>query len=281
MAGSLAPDLDYAPYDPDEGDQPESTVPVRALWQTWFDELADAGRAVEVRVGEVGFGEVGVGEGTALWVAIERLADLRAAHESADLAVDACIPSRFDTTPEPDAAAVELVRGRPEIAGPIGVPRLASVLGLSPTTVTTALVALEVEGFAMRGRYSADAVGRGLGEEWCERRLLARIHRLTLDTLRARVRAVSPSAFVRFLGDLHRVTGPDRAEGIEGLARVIEQLQGCSAPIAAWEAHILPARVKDYEPEMLDMLCLSGRVVWMRANRRASISRRAASPRRR
>jgi ATP-dependent helicase Lhr and Lhr-like helicase len=102
-------------------------------------------------------------------------------------------------------------------------------------------------------------------EEWCERRLLARIHRVTLDRLRAEIQPVGRADFARFLLAWQQVDPEERGEGPEALAAVLAQLAGFAAPAAAWEGEILPARVGDYDPAWLDALCLSGRFVWCRA----------------
>src|SRR5690606_23593198 len=120
-----------------------------------------------------------------------------------------------------------------------------------------------------RGRYRPGAV-----EELCERRLLARIHRLTLGRLRREIEPVSESVFMRFLFQLHGVTRGHRREGVEGLAAVVAQLSGFEAAASAWEDDLLPLRVTRYEPGWLDTLCLSGRVAWTRRSARASGGRR-------
>jgi ATP-dependent Lhr-like helicase len=126
-----------------------------------------------------------------------------------------------------------------------------------------ALAALEGEGFAMRGRFTSPQGDPKTAEiEWCERRLLARIHRLTLDRLRKEIEPVAPADFLRFLFAWQRVAEP--GEGPESTAAVLAQLEGFEAAAAAWEGEILPARVAKYEPAWLDGLCLAGRYVWGR-----------------
>lgn len=268
VTGVLSPDLDAVPLDPEAGDGSESSADgaddasrlldgLRGPYGEWFDALVAAGRAVE-------FGHAGA----ARWVAVERLHEVRTALGGPSIAEHVVLPERFVRQASKDRAAVELVRGRLEASGPIGAEAIATLTGLERSAVDHALLALEGEGFVMRGAWERAPDGSaGNREQWCERRLLARIHRSSLDRLRARVRAVPPSAYVRFALGLQRVTAESRVEGIDGLMGVIEQLQGVSAPAAAWEAHILPARVSDYDPSMLDMLCLSGRVAWARARR--------------
>jgi ATP-dependent Lhr-like helicase len=144
-------------------------------------------------------------------------------------------------------------------AGPTTVAALAAALALPSDRVDIALARLEAEGRVLQGRFSGGKV-----LEWCERGLLQRIHRRTIGTLRERIKPVAPSEFVRFLLRWQHVMPGTRLHGIEGVARVIEQLEGLELPAAAWEREILPARVHDYTPAMLDELCLSGEVAWAR-----------------
>ncbi len=137
------------------------------------------------------------------------------------------------------------------------------------------LLALEAEGFILRGKFrcSGASVKRpgedestvdAAEQEWCDRRLLARIHRLTIDRLRAEIQPVTPQDFYRFLFAWQRVDASHRVEGPEGLQSVLEQLDGCELSLAAWESAVLNVRTTDYNPEWLDQLCLSGRVGWGR-----------------
>ena len=130
-----------------------------------------------------------------------------------------------------------------------------------PTSqVDAALTDLEREGFAFRGYFSPAAPE----EEWCERRLLARIHRYTLSALRRDIEPVAASDFMQFLFQWQHVGEGHKLEGQEAVARVLEQLEGVEAPATAWEGDILPGRIKDYDYAWLDTLCLSGRVLWGR-----------------
>jgi len=112
----------------------------------------------------------------------------------------------------------------------------------------------------LRGKFRPHATE----QEWCDRRLLARIHRLTIDRLRAEIQPVSQQDFYRFLFAWQRADQKHGVEGLEGLQSVLEQLDGCELPLAAWESAVLAARVADYDPEWLDRLCFSGRIGWAR-----------------
>jgi ATP-dependent Lhr-like helicase len=166
-----------------------------------------------------------------------------------------------------EEALVELVRGRLQGLGPVTIGAAAVQLGLPPAAIEAAMVSLETEGFVLRGRYTAAAVASpadAMTLEWCERRLLARIHRYTIKTLRAEIEPVTTADYMRFLLEWQGVTSDPRPEGVESLAAVIAQLEGYEVPAAAWEADVLAARLNDYDPHWLDSLCLSGRALWAR-----------------
>ena len=112
----------------------------------------------------------------------------------------------------------------------------------------------------MRGRFTPEANA----EEWCERRLLSRIHHYTLKRLRAEIEPVAARDFLRFLFDWQHVSADARMAGPKALDRVVAQLEGFEAPAAAWESEILPARLVGYEPDWLDERCLAGQIAWMR-----------------
>ena len=153
-----------------------------------------------------------------------------------------------------DDDPVEILASRLEILGPI----TAHKLGIPEAEI--GLLALEGQGRILRGRFTPGATE----VEWCDRRLLARIHRYTLNRLRAEIEPVSAADFMRFLLHWQHVAGEDQVKSAEGLAAVIEQLEGFELAAAAWEHDVLPARVADYGAEQLDRLCLSGRVAWGR-----------------
>jgi ATP-dependent Lhr-like helicase len=176
-----------------------------------------------------------------------------------------------------DEALVEILRGRLEGLGPVAPDALSASLGLESPEIGAALVALESEGFALRGRFTAAAAV----EEWCERRLLARIHRYTIKRLRAEIEPVAARDFVRFLFAWQRVEADARMEGPDAVETIVAQLEGFEAPAGAWESEILPARLVEYEPAWLDDQCLAGRIAWARLrprSERANGSERAATP---
>jgi ATP-dependent Lhr-like helicase len=161
-----------------------------------------------------------------------------------------------------EEAIVELLRGRLSIVGPTTAAQLAASLCIADDEADAALLALESEGAVLRGHFSPSAGRRDL--EWCDRRLLARIHRYTLNRLRAEIAPVSPADFMRFLLVWQHVAPESRLLGLDGLREAIAQLDGVEAPARAWERDVLASRVERYEPAMLDMLCLTGAVAWAR-----------------
>jgi len=234
-----------------------------AEWQGWFDELARAGRATTLL------------REPRLWIAAERLPMLEAVFPGAK-----CEPAL--TVPERDRAKAwtredavrELVRGRLEAVGPTTAADVAGSLGVAVADVDFALGALEHEGFVLRGRFTP-----GVAElQWCERRLLARIHRYTLDRLRQEIEPVTAADFMRFLLRWQRVAPDARAEGPEGLGAVLELLDGYEVPAGAWEADVLPARLGEYDPLWLDGLCLSGEIAWGRLSPAASSNGHKSGP---
>jgi len=197
--------------------------------------------------------------GETLWVAAERLSWFRQVWP--DLATGPSIePIPDPAVTEADAALREIVRGRLEVLGPVTAGALGATLGLSARNLEAPLAALQTEGFAMQGRYT-----RGTATEWCERGLLARIHRYTLKRLRAEIEPVTPAAYYRFLLRWQHIAG-DEIEGLEALAAVLEQLEGYPAAASSWESSLLPLRITRYDANLLDRLCNAGRFVWTRLN---------------
>ncbi len=209
------------------------------------------------------------------YVPAERLPMLGPIYPSAVCEPELVLPDSVLSKSWERADAIrELVRGRMEVCGPITVSELADTLALQQSEIDAALLALEAEGFVLRGKFHPDAAE----QEWCDRRLLARIHRRTIDRLRAEIQPVSIHDFYRFLFAWQRVNLERRTEGLEGLQSILEQLDGCELPLAAWESAVLPARVADYDPEWLDRLCFSGRVGWGRLSTPQNSNTRASAP---
>jgi len=178
---------------------------------------------------------------------------------------------------EPEEALRDLVRSRLEGLGPVTAQRLADEVSLPCVKIDAALLALEVEGFVFQGKFTPRAEQAGDGPvEWCERRLLQRIHRYTIDSHRKAIKPVSLQVYTQFLFDEHglqpvrdddempRSSAEPSLDGQTQLQRSLAMLDGISAPAASWEADLYPSRVSDYDPNWLDVLCISGRVTWGR-----------------
>jgi ATP-dependent helicase Lhr and Lhr-like helicase len=219
----------------------------RPEWSEHLEALAGAGRAAEVQA-----------EGELLWAATERRAEVKALFPGARFVPDRPIPPGLAVTGDPEEAAVALVRGHLEVSGPVTTDDLAAATGLSQSSLTIALETLRGRGFAVSGRFEPER-----GEQWCARRLLARIHSYTRERRRAEVRPVSQEEWQAFLQRWWHAAPGTQRQGRAGLAEVIEQLQGFELPAGEWE-RILAERVESYRPEWLDDLCLSGEVVWGR-----------------
>ena len=229
-----------------------------------LNELVASKRVARLRVGEKRF-----------WTSAERLPMLQTIYPDAGADSQVTVPESAQRQNWDRSAAIrELLRGRIEVSGPMSVGQLENILGLARSEIETALLGLESEGFVLRGKFHPNTTE----QEWCDRRLLARIHRLTIDRLRAEIQPVSLQDFYRFLFAWQRAGPEHHVEGAEGLESVLEQLDGCELPLAAWESAILPARVTDYDPEWLDRLCFSGRVGWGRLSTPQSPNARVSAP---
>jgi ATP-dependent Lhr-like helicase len=195
------------------------------------------------------------------WVAAERLPMLQIiyGHCAVQPPLNAPESERKRKWDRADAVR-ELVRGRMENIGPVTAIILSDLFRLLPSEIEAALLALEGEGFILRGKFHPDAKDL----EWCDRRLLARIHRLTINRLRAEIQPVTIADFQRFLLAWQRVDAGHRAQGPEGVRTVLEFLDGYELSAGAWEPEVLALRVRDYTPEWLDQLCFTGRIGWGR-----------------
>ena len=195
-----------------------------------------------------------------LWVAAERVPELLAVHADSVLEPPIAAPARLSSRIWTRADAVaSIVRGRMSIAGPITAAQLAATLAVDEADAHDALLTLEGQGVVLRGSFTA-----GAGLEFCDRALLARIHRYTLNRLRADIEPVSVADFTRFLFVWQHVDPTTHLSGADGLRCVIDQLDGLELPARAWERAVFSARLDKYEPAMLDMLCLTGQIGWAR-----------------
>jgi ATP-dependent Lhr-like helicase len=227
----------------------EEEAACHAEWSKWLASLAQAGRLTTLRTPK-----------TTFFVTAERLPHFQALWPSAPLDPAITPPANVEPCVTPQQALIELVRGRLEGQGPLAASELTKVSGLALEQIVSALAALEAEGFALSGRFTPDAPA----QEWCERRLLARIHRYTVKRLRAEIEPVAARDYLRFLFEWQHVAREKRLDGRLGVREIVEQLAGFEAPASAWEKEILPARLDSYSPGVLDDLCLAGHTAWGR-----------------
>jgi ATP-dependent helicase Lhr and Lhr-like helicase len=222
-------------------------------WPPLLAQLADTGRATRLRHG-----------GSTFWVALERLDLMHHAYPQAVATPALAVPdSHRGNDGEPwtrDDALVELVRARLSGFGPQPLHAIAGSLALSDSDTAIALAKLESEGYVMRGQFTPGASD----EEWCERHLLARIHRYTINRLRREIEPVEPRDFMRFLFDWQHLTPDTRLQGPDALPQALAQLEGYEAAAGAWESDLLSLRLSDYSILWLDELCRSGKLVWTR-----------------
>jgi ATP-dependent Lhr-like helicase len=225
---------------------PPGGLPVATQWGDLFRQLVTANRAAPALLGD-----------DIVWVAAERIKTFsilfpEARFETQVAEIGEPVFARGD-------ALLQLVRGWMGHSGPVEIPWLACTVGLPAADIEAAMLRLEGEGRVLRGQFTGVTP-----IEWCDRRLLARIHRLTLGTLRKEIQPVTAAQFMRWLLRWQHVAPGTQVVAERGVLEVIRQLQGFEAPANAWESHILAPRVAGYDPQLLDQLCLTGAVGWGR-----------------
>jgi ATP-dependent Lhr-like helicase len=223
-----------------------------ASWKPFVAELLEGWRVVRVEV-----------DGRRYFVASERAKDFALIFPEAKFEVTP--PELPSNTATREEALLAMVTGWMMHCGPVTAGALAYWLGLSAAEVEQALLRMEASGSVLRGNFTGLAQGNEPGTvEWCDRRLLARIHHLTVATLRKQVEPVTAAQYMRWLLRWQHVTPQSQLAGERGLLEAVRQLQGFEIPANAWERHILAARVNNYDPAALDQLCLTGAVGWGR-----------------
>jgi len=215
-----------------------------AHWTEFHARLVRDGRAREIECG-----------GVSCWLAVERTPSVQALW----------FEDGVDGVTKTEAMK-KCVQGWVQILGPVKAKTLAAALSLDAGLVYQAFIAMEMQGLLMRGSFEKPATTDELEIEWCERRILQRIHKLTVGTRRKQVEPVPPAAFMRWLLAWQHLTLETHLSGEEGLLEALSQLEGFEAPAIEWEKSLLPARVADYDPRWLDRLCLSGAVGWGRVS---------------
>ncbi len=222
-------------------------APPSSEWEAFFGELVAQRRATVLTARALRF-----------WTSAERLDVARLAYSDATLDPKIDPVTSVHAPQSREDAIAEILRGWMESSGPATLLSLAERLGIEPEAVEAGLTRLETQGQVLRGRF------RGAEEEWCNRHVLARIHRRTIGQLRREIEPVTSAQFVRFLHSWQHVSPLARLHGVDGTLQVVRQLEGYEIPAAAWESQILPSRVANYRREYLDHLCYSGEVMWGR-----------------
>jgi len=211
-------------------------------WPHFFERLVMDGRAQTMACGTV-----------QCWVATENMEAVQALWHGAP-----------DSSALRDEAVRKCVQGWVQITGPMTARQFADELSLDPALVYRQFIAMEVQGLLMRGVFERPQPSDDFDIEWCERRILQRIHKRTIGMRRKQVEPVSASAFMLWLLRWQHLAPQTQLAGEEGLLEALAQLQGFEAAAVEWEKTILPARVAGYDPRWLDRLCLSGAVAWGR-----------------
>lgn len=228
-------------------------------WSTYFDRLLNEGRASKASVASRRY-----------WVAAERARSFIALFPAA--VFEQTLADVESTQVSPDDALLTLVTGWMSHLGPATASELGNILGLPASDIEKALLRMEATGTVLRGNFTGSAAraNRPLDQaqqpetEWCERRLLARIHRLTVGMLRKQIEPVTAAAFMRWLLRWQHIAPGTQVVGERGAMEVLQQLQGFEIPANAWERQVLARRIADYDPAWLDQLCLTGAVGWGR-----------------
>ncbi|PYX09082.1 MAG: DEAD/DEAH box helicase, partial [Acidobacteria bacterium] len=247
----------------DLGQRPTDAMPAAHIteWSGYFARLVEEGRT-------------GVATSQAnhrrYWVAAERERSFALLFPDADFEKT---PAEIETTPPSrEDALLAMITGWMTHLGPATAEELGNLLGLSSSEIEKALLRMEASGTILRGRFTEKALTARAPaqetpspqQEWCERRLLARIHRLTVATLRKQIEPVTAAQFMRWLLRWQHVAPGSQVQGERATLDVLRQLQGFEIPANAWERQVLSRRIANYDPKWLDQLCMTGAVGWGR-----------------
>src|SRR5271163_32140 len=228
--------------------QPNDASGNTRVWAGYFSALVAARRAERACV-----------DARTYWVAAEKAATFAAIFPHA--VFDSPLPSIEQCQPSREDALLACLTGWFAHSGPTTAHALSELLGIAASGVENTILRLEASGVILRGSFTGESGGE---IEWCNRRVLARIHKLTLGTLRKQIEPVNAAQFMRWLLRWQHVAPNTRLLGEHGTLEILQQLQGFEAPANAWESQILARRIADYDPKVLDNLCLTGAVGWGR-----------------
>ncbi|HXX28163.1 MAG TPA: DEAD/DEAH box helicase [Terriglobales bacterium] len=223
-------------------------------WRSFFEHLVRENRATVASVGHRQY-----------WVSVERRQALAVLFPN--IMIESSAPDLECPALARDEALLALVTGWMSHLGPVTAEELGSLLGLASSEVEKTLLRMEASGTVLRGNFTGARLATGTstdGVEWCERRLLARIHRLTVQTLRQQIEPVTAAQFMSWLLRWQHLAPGTEVEGERATLEVLRQLQGFEIPASAWEKQVLSRRIRNYDPKWLDQLCLTGAVGWGR-----------------
>lgn len=220
-----------------------------ALWQSYFDQLVKEGRAIRA-----------IFQDRAFWVSIDKLMLFKTLYPTASISHPTA--KTFEEPLEPSSTLIHLIRGWVFHLGPTSSTQLSEILLLDKADIDLALLNLESQGLILRGHFTCASSDENL--EWCERRLLARIHRLTIGKLRKEIEPVTQAQFMHWLLKWQHIAPGTQLHDEQGLLEIIKKLQGFELPANAWENQIFKRRITNYTPSMLDHLCLTGTISWGR-----------------
>jgi len=237
-----------------EAFQPSEQRPPNEAWQPFFERLRESNRATRARV-------VGDEKDSWFWVSAENAKAFRAVFPNAEF--ESQLPEIAGEAPSQEDALKSMVTGWLAHLGPTTASTLARLLSLPVAEIDKTLLRIESTGLILRGNFTRQPTAEA-AVEWCERRLLARIHRLTLGTLRKQIEPVTAATLMRWLLRWQHVAPGSQTRDEHGTLQVLRQLQGFEIPASAWERQVLARRVSNYDPKLLDQLSLTGAVGWGR-----------------
>jgi len=227
-------------------------------WSAYFEQLGETNRAAIATVDQ----------GRRYWVAAERAKTFALLFPQANF--DRALPEVGTALPSREDALLALITGWMMHIGPATAAQLGTLVGVSSSDIFKTLLRLEANGAILRGKFTDAATRMGVLPprdeeiEWCDRRLLARIHRLTVATLRKQIEPVTAAQFMRWLLRWQHLAPGTQVVGERGTLEILNLLQGFEIPANAWERQVLARRIADYDPKVLDQLCLTGAVGWGR-----------------
>jgi ATP-dependent helicase Lhr and Lhr-like helicase len=225
-------------------------------WNQFFEQLQDANRAGRAFHNHQRY-----------WVAAERSKSFATLFPDAQF--ESALKTTESATASHDDVLLSSVQGWMAHLGPTCAGELANLLGIPASEIDKALLRMEAAGSILRGKFTDQPARTGLSVpeeevEWCDRRLLARIHRLTVGSLRKQIQPVTAAQFMRWLLRWQHVSDGTQVLGERGTLEILRQLQGFEVAANAWERQVLVRRIADYDPAVLDHLCLTGAVGWGR-----------------